>query len=238
MTKVVTFFSQKGGCGKTSLSILSAGYLAYKLGLKVLAVDADFQQTFFQTRQDEMASLDQLKPVMKERGVGEPYPVISCDIKDAVATIRRERATGRYDVIFVDLPGSINDDNIMNAICECEYVIVPLEHNLPALKSSLTSASMIIGGLRRINGNQIKKVCGVFNRVPNTQVGRLVGYMNLINVVNLDYIFPSVIGFAHKMADANHVCTMLPPADEYLRQKGEKLNLGSFFDELRKVIEI
>ena len=42
--KFVAFSTQKGGAGKTTLTVLAASYLYYVRGLKVLVVDCDFPQ--------------------------------------------------------------------------------------------------------------------------------------------------------------------------------------------------
>ena len=42
--KFVAFSTQKGGAGKTTLTVLAASYLYYVKGLKVLVVDCDYPQ--------------------------------------------------------------------------------------------------------------------------------------------------------------------------------------------------
>ena len=42
--KFVAFSTQKGGAGKTTLTVLAASYLYYVKGLKVLVVDCDYTQ--------------------------------------------------------------------------------------------------------------------------------------------------------------------------------------------------
>lgn len=42
--KFVAFSTQKGGAGKTTLTVLAASYLYYQKGLKILVVDCDYPQ--------------------------------------------------------------------------------------------------------------------------------------------------------------------------------------------------
>ena len=43
-TKFIAFSTQKGGAGKTTLTVLTASYLHYVKGLSVGVVDCDFPQ--------------------------------------------------------------------------------------------------------------------------------------------------------------------------------------------------
>ena len=43
-TKFIAFSTQKGGAGKTTLTVLTASYLHYVRGLNVGVVDCDFPQ--------------------------------------------------------------------------------------------------------------------------------------------------------------------------------------------------
>ena len=42
--KFVAFSTQKGGAGKTTMTVLMASYLYYVKGLKILVVDCDYPQ--------------------------------------------------------------------------------------------------------------------------------------------------------------------------------------------------
>ena len=41
----VAFATQKGGIGKTALTVLVAGYLHYRLGYPLAVIDCDFRST-------------------------------------------------------------------------------------------------------------------------------------------------------------------------------------------------
>lgn len=237
MTKIVSFYTQKGGCGKTTLTVVSASYLAYVLHRSVLVIDADPQHSLSSLREDEMDSYDSFfRRRMDERGVGEPYEIRYRSLREAVSEVRREIASGAFDYVFVDLPGTINDPDVVMALSLCDCIIVPLEHNVPSFKSSIASAAVISHAIRRSVSSRISSLSAVFNDVPHTQTGKLSAFMDLIRMAGFDYLFPSVIGHSHTMGDSNHVCTLLPPDEMYLMQKGEKLNLGGFCDCLAEYL--
>lgn len=239
MTKIVSFYTQKGGCGKTTLTVISASYLSYVLHKRVLVIDADPQHSLSSLREDEMDSYETFfRQRMVERGAGEPYEVRYRPLREAVSDLRAEIASGVFDYVFVDLPGTINDPGVVMALSLCDCVIVPLEHNVPSFKSSLSSAAVISRAIRRGEGSRISSLSAVYNDVPHTQMGKLAAFMDLIRMVGFDYLFPSVIGHSHTMGDSNHVCTLLPPDEMYLSQKGEKLNLGGFLDCLTEYLDV
>ena len=47
MSKVISFATQKGGSGKSTLSVLTATALHNRTGNKILVIDADPQQTIY-----------------------------------------------------------------------------------------------------------------------------------------------------------------------------------------------
>ena len=115
-TLYIAFSTQKGGAGKTTLTVLAASYLHYVKGLNVAVVDCDYPQHSIA----EMRKRD-LKTVMEDehykamayrqlQRIGKKaYPVIEGTAEDAV-----EKAEGLLeklpgtDIVFFDLPGTVN----------------------------------------------------------------------------------------------------------------------------------
>ena len=62
--KFVAFSTQKGGAGKTTLTVLVASYLYYVKGLKVLVVDCDYPQ--FSIEDMRQRDMDLVQPVVQE----------------------------------------------------------------------------------------------------------------------------------------------------------------------------
>lgn len=236
MTKTLTYFSQKGGCGKTTLSIMTASYLAYIERQRVAVIDADGQHSFYLARQKEQKKEQFFMEELKKYGVDKPYEVFACNLGEARSRLIELYKSNNYDYIIVDLPGTVGDDEIYNIVCSINYVIVPFEHHAPALESSLRSAVVVTKKLKKVNGVQIKKVCGCFNKVPYSQLSRLRQYIQPINMVGFDYVFRQVIGDAPTISNIDKCCTYLPPAEQFLAQKDEKLNLGGYFEELMEVL--
>src|SRR3954454_5427700 len=96
MSTVVTVANQKGGCGKTTLSMNLAGVLASEGGLKVLLIDADPQASAQQWAMRAPAE-------SAGQGTGLPFEVMTHPHEDIHRKVRDMAAKG-YDVILVDCP--------------------------------------------------------------------------------------------------------------------------------------
>lgn len=79
----VAFSTQKGGAGKTTLTVLTASYLYYVRGLSVLVVDCDYPQYSIKEMRDRDVEILRLNSVFRknfmeqrERTGRDPYPIL------------------------------------------------------------------------------------------------------------------------------------------------------------------
>jgi len=120
MAHVIAVANQKGGCGKTTLSVNIAGCLARE-GYKVLLVDADPQASAMKWRMnsgEESALPFEVRP--------HAYPTLHRDLP-------KWPETTSHDVILIDCPpggagkGSTAGDNITrSAILTSHIVLIPI----------------------------------------------------------------------------------------------------------------
>lgn len=89
MPVVITVANQKGGCGKTTLSMNIAGALAREGGYRVLLIDADPQASAMQWRKnnEESALPFDIRPF--------PHAVLHKELKQLAES---------YDVVLIDCP--------------------------------------------------------------------------------------------------------------------------------------
>ena len=238
--KVISLYSQKGGCGKTTLAVIISGYLAYVKGLNVVAIDTDYQGSFYKKRLRELGKMEDYADRMKQNKVKTIYDVISCDLhnfEDRLLNIKKNRPDTDY--IIVDLPGNISDKNVLYAIMNSNIVITPLEHDPQALSSGLESSLVLTKKLhsRILKESDIEMVVGVLNKIPYSQLSTINNLLELINVVKFDYIFHNVIGRVDKMDD-DRFCTLFPPKNQSVRGKSY-FNIYGFLNELcQEVLKI
>src|ERR1035438_8982238 len=120
MSIVITVANQKGGCGKTTVSMNLAGALAREGEYRVLLIDADPQASAMQWRRnsEDSALPFDLQPF--------PHPVLHKEIAKLAAN---------YDVVFIDCPpgggnqaasADMNRDICRSALRAADVILVPI----------------------------------------------------------------------------------------------------------------
>ncbi|WP_341763557.1 ParA family partition ATPase [Candidatus Tisiphia endosymbiont of Beris chalybata] len=112
-TKVITVANQKGGCGKTTITMQLAGALGHD-SLKILVVDADPQGTA--TRWASNAKED------------DPFPAYIAGLSAAGMKVHQEvkKYMGQYDYIIIDCPPAVDSQISQSALLISDLVLIPI----------------------------------------------------------------------------------------------------------------
>ena len=113
VAKVITLFNQKGGCGKTTVTIQLAGTLALR-GDRTLVVDMDEQNTA--TRWASQALDD------------APFPAALMNLAAMGGKVHREikNQLENYDFILIDCPPSATSPAPSSAMLISDLAIIPI----------------------------------------------------------------------------------------------------------------
>ena len=137
-TKFVAFSTQKGGAGKTTLTVLAASYLHYVKGFNVAVIDCDYpQHSIVEMRERDLKLAledEHYKRLAYEqftRLQKKAYPVVESNTKEALADADYLLPQGDFDYVFFDLESTLN------------YAVVVKEHIMGREKSRMKGLYML-----------------------------------------------------------------------------------------------
>jgi chromosome partitioning protein len=123
MSKVISFFTQKGGSGSSTLALVLAAPLATEYRLRIAILDCDSQQSIVRTREQfDAHNLDNSRKT--DPAATYPYDVFSKTVSEVFDFINT--SASNYDLIILDLPRWVNERGVFSVLTACDAVIVPL----------------------------------------------------------------------------------------------------------------
>lgn len=157
MAKLVSFLNQKGGCGKSTLTIHFATYLHMLEGKNVTIIDCDSpQHSIVSSRRDDLNVVNQnVNLLTKFRNFErKEYQIYKATIPECLNLINSgtiDLTTKNDDIIFIDLPGTFNTEGYMDILSKIDCIIIPAESD----KLSFTSMMMTIELISHVRDKQI-----------------------------------------------------------------------------------
>ena len=131
---IITFATQKGGTGKTTLAITFANYISAISKRKINVFDFDYQKSFYQKwKEDELLDLPKLYDVEIIGDVVEqPFSDFETilDLKD------------NDDVNLFDLAGTL-DAKYSDLLIYSDFIIIPFEYSDVSAKSTLVFVNFL-----------------------------------------------------------------------------------------------
>jgi len=151
---IITFQHQKGGVGKTTLSLHLAHHLTER-GSRVLVVDADPQGS----ARDWLAA----------RTTPAPFALVGLDRP----TIHRDIDTIRdtYDVVVIDSPPRVTDI-ARSAILAADLVVIPVQPSPLDVWAAQDTVALIKDA--QVYKENIESVFAINREIVNTAIGREV----------------------------------------------------------------
>jgi cellulose biosynthesis protein BcsQ len=173
----VAFTSQKGGVGKSTFTTLAASIMHYRLGYNVAIVDCDFPQfSISQMRERDMKMVMEntaLKQAVHqqfkslEKGA---YPILKEKAESAIeAAFNLMESKGGLDIIFFDLPGTVNSAGIITTLASMDYLFIPITADRIVLESALVFTQLITDVLMQQENVTIKEAHLFWNQVDGRE---------------------------------------------------------------------
>jgi cellulose biosynthesis protein BcsQ len=166
-TMNVAFSTQKGGAGKTTLTVLVASYLHYVKGYNVAVIDCDFPQhsiAEMRERDLQMAMEDEHYKLMAYEQFStlgkKAYVVIESSPENALEDAKEVIEEMKPDFLFFDLPGTINNPAVIDTLSYMDYIIAPISADRVVLESTLqyiitVNDALITPGKAKIKGTYL-----------------------------------------------------------------------------------
>jgi len=197
-TLFIAFSTQKGGVGKTAFTVLMSSYLHYVKGLEIAVVDCDYpQHSIFEMRQRDM---DQ---VMKDNYYKQmaykqftalkrkAYMIEKSLPDDAIRTAENliEQAANQPDIIFFDLPGTLNSKGVVKTLAGMDFIFSPVSADRVVMESTLKFATMLNENLISVGKSDIKGLYLIWNMVDGREKNELYKvYENVIGELGLNIL--------------------------------------------------
>lgn len=241
--KYVAFSTQKGGAGKTTLTVLVASYLHYVKGFSVAVIDCDYPQhsiAEMRERDFKMVSDDEFyKGMAYEQftrlGNKKAYPIIESNTKEALTDADALCEHGEYDYVFFDLPGTMNNRELVLALASMDYIIAPIAADRVVMESTLNYMISVRDNIVSTGKSNIKAMRLLWNLVDGREKSELYEVYEAVirdlGFVALNTFIPDSKRF-RKEQSINHKAlfrSTLFPADKSL-VKGS--NIDALTDEL------
>jgi len=249
-TKFVAISNQKGGIGKSAFTVLLAGYFHYLKGKNVLVVDCDYPQFSIHSLRERDKQTVAKNESYKQMIVSQfdelkkkAYPVITANPDEAkdVADNFLETSDVAIDVVFFDLPGTVNAKGIFKSIINMDYIFTPIMPDRMAMQSSMSFVSTVQDYINLNPKAPLKEIHVFWNkvnkRVPVDLVNIYDKIMGQLKLKVLKTKIPDTNRYEKELTLSGKPffrCTLLPPSPKML--KGSNLDLLG--EEIMKIINL
>lgn len=242
----IALSNQKGGVGKSTMTVLLASYFHYVKGHNVAVVDCDYPQFSIQAlRTRDVQNMEKSEVLQKmlyeqyERTGKKAYPILTSDPGKVLETA--DRLAGTCDLVLFDLPGTVNSPGVLETIINMDYVFTPIVQDRMVLQSSLSFVATLQDFIHQYPKAPLKEIRLFWNKIDG-RVSREVyrhynGIFEKIGLITLDTVMPDMERYNKEASSDNHLLfrsTFFPPSEKLL--KGS--NLDMLVAEIENIIHL
>lgn len=239
-TLFIAFSTQKGGVGKTAFTVLLSSYMHYQDGKSIAVIDCDFPQHSIMEMRKRDSELVINDPFYKRMAFSQfktiskkAYPVIGSNPVDAIQDAEKliAESENKIDIIFFDLPGTMNSKGVVMTLREMDYIFSPISADRLVLASTLSFASSLNENLISVGKSKIKALNLFWTMVDAREKTPLYeAYVDAIEELGLSILkthIPDTKRFRREMDETHRAffrSTVFPPDKQLVK--------GSQVDEL------
>ncbi|MDH6306722.1 chromosome partitioning protein [Parabacteroides sp. PF5-5] len=247
----ISFCTQKGGAGKSVFTTLVASYLHYQKEYNVAVIDCDFPQWSIQKMRKREAEQLQSNAFYQKKAealfakLGKPtYPIVPTKPEQALARAKAflENEAEKYDVVLFDLPGTVNNENVVEIFFQMDYLFVPVTTSRINMESTLPFIISINEMITMNPQIRLKGIYPFWNKVTNRERKELFNYYEEailgLGISIMESRIPQSVRYDREQSiegnDYLFLSTIFPPDKPLL--KDSKLDL--LVEEIVKIINL
>lgn len=188
---IIAFSTQKGGVGKSTFTTLMASILHYRMGYQVAVFDCNFPQySLLQMRERDLKMVMQneiLKKMAHKQFTSinkKAYPIFQSKTDEVLKEIDRyvDGLEITPDIIFLDLPGTVNTVGILKTLTNVHYIFSPITADRLVLESTLSFTDVLTNVLMKETQTEIRTIHLFWNQVDGRE--RTLLYKNYSKVIS------------------------------------------------------
>lgn len=249
-TVFIAFSSQKGGVGKSTFTTLVASTMHYRLGYNVAVFDADFPQySLMKMKARDLAMVmenEALKKLAYKQFTTinkKAYPIIhhKADIVLEAAHEFLSTSIVPVDVIFFDLPGTVNTPGILKALAGMHHIFTPITADRLVMESTLIFTQLLQEVIMKKGETSIETINLFWNQVDGRESTPLYNiYKQLIEQLGLSLMHSHIKNSTRfrkeSEVDSKTVfrSTLMPPDERLMKA----CQLDLFMNEFLKIIQL
>ena len=237
---LVAISNQKGGVGKSALTVVLASYLHYEKDLNVAIIDCDSpQHSLVRMRERDKQAIDrsdhykQMMMAQWERIQKKAYPIVGIRAEKARETADElvRNSENHIDLVLVDLPGTVDAQGVFRTIVNMDYVITPITADKMVMQSSLSFSTTVLDYIRDKPEIPLKDILFFWNKIDrraNTEVFDIYQMMmQRLKLTVLETTVPETCRYDKELSVSSKSyfrCTLLPPPAKLLKGSVELAN--------------
>lgn len=249
-TKFIAFSSQKGGVGKSTFTTLIASLMHYRLGYNIAVFDADFPQHSLMKMKNRDLEMVMENEFLKKQAYKQfttinkkAYPIFQHKAEEVLEAAYSfiESSPNEIDVIFFDLPGTVNSSGILKALAGMNHIFTPMTADRVVMESTLVFSQLLQDVIMKKGKTSIESVNLFWNQVDgreNTPLYEI--YNTLIKQLNLSVMKSQIKNSTRfrKESELNSKqvfrSTLMPPEERLMKS----CQLDLFVQEFLKIIQL
>lgn len=247
---IIAFSTQKGGVGKSTFTTLVASILHYRLAYQVAVFDCDFpQHSLLQMRERDLKTImqnDVLKKMAHKQFTSinkKAYPIFQSKtdrvLEDMETYVNNSEIVP--DIIFLDLPGTVNTAGILRTLASVHYIFSPITADRLVLESTLSFTDVLTNVLMKEQETGIKAIHLFWNQVDGREKSLLYeNYSQVIKDLGLQLMESSITDSKRFRKEGETVAktvfrSTLLPADSKLMTQ---CRLDQFMEEFLRIVKL